>query len=169
MRLQNIYRARFLLVFASAFVGVRSLGAQDLGIAVGNRAPAAVVRTLDGKAVDLGAYVGKTPMFIEFWAIWCPNCRHLEPALIAAEKKYRSRMKFIGVAVAINQTAQRVKLYTERHGLKHQIVFDTEGNAAEAYDAPATSYVVIVDRTGKIVYTGVGGDQNLEAAINKAL
>lgn len=169
MRLTNRHRALFLLVFAAAFSGVRTLRAQDLGIEIGKRAPSAVVRSLDGKPVDLGAYVGKTPMFIEFWAVWCANCRHLEPALIAAEKKYGSRMKFIGVAVAINQTAERVKLYTEKHGLKHQIVFDTEGNAAEAYDAPATSYIVVVDRNGKIVYTGVGGDQNLEAAIKKAL
>ncbi|SRR6266508_3417445 len=169
MRLTFIYRAPFLLVFGTVFWGARALCAQDLGIDVGKRAPAAIVQTLDGKSLDIGSYVGKTPMFIEFWAVWCPNCRHLEPALIAAEKKYGSRMKFIGVAVAINQTAGRVKLYTEKHGLKHQIVFDTEGNAAEAYDAPATSYIVVVDRTGKIVYTGVGGDQNLEAAIKKAL
>ncbi|HZY42215.1 MAG TPA: TlpA disulfide reductase family protein [Anaerolineae bacterium] len=169
MHLTFINRALFLLIAATVFSGARALRAQDLGIDVGKRAPAAIVRTLDGKSVDLGSYVGKTPMFIEFWAVWCPNCRHLEPALIAAQKKYGSRVKFIGVAVAINQTVERVKLYTEKHGLEHQIVFDTEGNAAEAYDAPATSYIVIVDRTGKIVYTGVGGDQNLEAAIRKAL
>jgi len=34
---------------------------------------------------------------------------------------------------------------------------------------PATSYVVIVDKNGKVVYTGVGGDQALEPAILKAL
>ena len=169
MQLTFIHKAVLPIVFVAALSGARTLRAQDLGIEIGKRAPSAVVRTLDGKSVDLGAYVGKTPMFIEFWAVWCPNCRHLEPALIAAEKKYGSRMKFIGVAVAINQTADRVKLYSEKHGFKHQIVFDTEGNAAEAYDAPATSYIVVVDRTGKIVYTGVGGDQNLEAAIKKAL
>jgi hypothetical protein len=38
-----------------------------------------------------------------------------------------------------------------------------------AYDVPATSYVVVIDKTGKIVYTGVGGTQNLDAAIKKAL
>lgn len=146
-----------------------SLHAQDLGIELGKRAPAAVVRTLDGKAVDLGAYVGKTPMFLEFWATWCRNCHDLEPALLAAEKKYGAKMKFIGVAVSVNQTPARVKAYSAKHGLRHLIVFDTEGNAADAYDAPATSYVVVVDRTGKVVYTGLGGDQNLEAAIKKAL
>jgi thiol-disulfide isomerase/thioredoxin len=164
---------KLTILFSIALVALvfptRSLFAQDLGIEVGKRAPAAVVRTLDGKSVDLGAYVGKTPMFIEFWAVWCPNCRHLEPALLAAQQKYGSRMKFIGVAVAINQSPERVKAYSEKHGFKHEIVFDTEGRAAEAYDPPATSYIVVVDRTGKIVYTGVGGDQDLEAAIKKGL
>lgn len=159
----------FLIALAVTALPASALRAQDLGIEVGKRAPAALVRTLDGKAVDLGSYVGRTPMFIEFWAVWCPNCRELEPALLAAEKKYGTRMKFIGVAVAINQSPERVKAYTAKHGLKHEIVFDTDGKAAEAYDPPATSYIVVVDRTGKIVYTGVGGDQNLEAAIRKAL
>lgn len=159
-------------VFALALLAVpaaQSLRAQDLGIDVGKQAPGAIVTGLDGKSVDIGSYVGKTPMLIEFWAYWCPRCRDLEPTLLAAEKKYGSRMKFIGVAVSINQTARQAKSYAEKHGLKHQIVYDTDGNAADAYDAPATSYVVVVDRTGKVVYTGVGGDQNLEAAIKKAL
>ncbi len=160
---------QFLLITLVGGVAATPVAAQDLGIEVGRRAPAAVVTTLDGKAVDLGAYVGKVPMFLEFWATWCPRCHELEPALLAAEKKYGARMKFIGVAVSVNQTPARVKAYSAKHGLKHLIVFDTQGNAADAYDAPATSYVVVVDRSGKVVYTGLGGDQNLEAAIKKAL
>lgn len=152
-----------------SIVAASSLKAQDVGIDVGKRAPSAVVHTLDGKPVDLASFIGKTPVFIEFWAVWCPNCRELEPSLMAAEKKYRSRMKFIGVAVAVNETAGRVKAYSQKHGLTHQILFDTQGNAAEAYDVPATSYVVVIDKSGKVVYTGLGGDQNLEAAIKKGL
>jgi thiol-disulfide isomerase/thioredoxin len=156
-----------VLALALSFAG--SAAAQDLGIGVGTKAPAAVVYSLDGKKVDLGSYVGKTPILMEFWAVWCPNCRELEPSLIATQKKYGSRVKFIGVAVAINESVARVKAYSEKHGLAHEILFDTEGNAAEAYDAPATSYVVVIDKSGKVVYTGLGGDQNLEAAIRKAL
>jgi thiol-disulfide isomerase/thioredoxin len=160
---------RFFLIALVAVAVAGPAAAQDLGIEVGKRAPAAVVRTLDGKPVDIGSYVGRTPILLEFWATWCPQCHKLEPALLAAEKKYGSRMKFIGVAVSVNQTPARVKAYSAKHKLKHLIVFDSEGTAADAYDAPATSYVVVVDRTGKVVYTGVGGDQNLEAAIRKAL
>ena len=143
--------------------------AQESGIPVGSRAPAALVQTLDGKPVDIGSWVGKAPMLIEFWAFWCPNCKELEPELIALEKKYRSRMKFMGVAVSVNQSPDRVKAYAAKHGYRHETFFDTDGKAAEAYDAPATSYVVVVDRSGTVVYTGVGGKQDLEQAILKAL
>jgi thiol-disulfide isomerase/thioredoxin len=160
------------IAFAALALGIPVAGsahAQDLGIGVGKKAPAAVVYSLDGKKVDLGSYVGKTPILMEFWAVWCPNCRELEPSLIATQKKYGSRVKFIGVAVAINESVARVKAYAQKHSFTHEILFDTDGNAAEAYDAPATSYVVVIDKSGKIVYAGLGGDQNLEAAIRKAL
>ena len=43
------------------------------------------------------------------------------------------------------------------------------GQLYGAFDAPATSYVVVLDKTGKVVYTGLGGKQDLEGAIRKAL
>jgi hypothetical protein len=38
-----------------------------------------------------------------------------------------------------------------------------------AYDVPATSYVVVLDKAGKVVYTGLGGKQAIDAALAKAL
>ena len=147
----------------------RPATAQDLGIEVGSRAPAVMVHALDGKQVDLGKYIGKTPMLIEFWATWCGNCRELMPALLDAEKKFGKKVKFVAVAVAINQSPERVRRFIAAHPLPHETFYDTEGKAAGAFDAPATSYVVILDKTGKVVYTGLGGKQDLEAALKKAL
>ena len=153
-----------------AFALLPSLAAsQESGIAVGARAPSALVKTLDGKAVDIGSYVGKVPMLMEFWAFWCPNCKELEPKLAELEKKYSSRMKFIGVAVSVNQSPERVKAYTEKYKYRHETFFDYDGKATEAYDVPATSYVVVVNKKGEVVYTGLGGKQELETAIRKAL
>ena len=143
--------------------------AQESGIAVGARAPSALVHTLDGKSTNIGQWVGKTPMLIEFWAFWCPNCKELEPSLLALQKKYGSRMKFLGVAVSVNESSDRVKGYVTKRGFQHQTVFDADGKATEAYDVPATSYVVVVDGSGTVVYTGLGGKQQLEPAIIKAL
>jgi thiol-disulfide isomerase/thioredoxin len=146
-----------------------SLSGQDVGLPVGTAAPAAALETLDGKPFDLAQYVGKTPVLMEFWATWCPNCRELEPQMKALHTKYGSKVKFVGVAVSVNQSPERVKAYVEKHGIPGDQYFDRRGNASGAYDAPATSYVVVLDKSGKVVYTGVGGDQDLEKAIQKAL
>jgi thiol-disulfide isomerase/thioredoxin len=143
--------------------------AQDLGIEVGSKAPAVTVQSLDGKQVDLGRYIGKTPMLIEFWATWCANCRELMPTLLEAEKKFGKKVKFVALAVAINQSPERVRRFIAAHPLPHDTFYDTDGKAAEAFDAPATSYVVVLDKAGRVVYTGLGGKQDLEAALRKAL
>jgi thiol-disulfide isomerase/thioredoxin len=143
--------------------------AQDLGIEVGAQAPSVTVQSLDGKQVDLARYIGKTPMLIEFWATWCPNCRELMPTLLEAEKKYGRRVKFVAIAVAINQSPERVRRWVAANPLPHDTYYDAEGKAAGAFDAPATSYVVVIDKTGRVVYTGLGGKQDLEAALKKAL
>lgn len=143
--------------------------AQDLGIEVGAQAPSVTVQSLDGKQVDLARYIGKTPMLIEFWATWCPNCRELMPTLLSAEKKYGKRVKFVAIAVAINQSPERVRRWVAANPLPHDTYYDVEGKAAGAFDAPATSYVVVIDKTGRVVYTGLGGKQDLEAALRKAL
>ena len=130
---------------------------------------AATVESLDGKPVALERWVGKTPVLIEFWATWCPQCKELEPAMIAAQKKYGAKVKFLAVAVSVNQSPELVKRYATKHALPSEILFDRSGAATDVYDVPATSYVVILDRTGKVVYTGQGGDQNLDHALAKVM
>jgi thiol-disulfide isomerase/thioredoxin len=162
---------RRISVIALALAGsalATPASAQDLGIEVGSKAPAVVVHSLDGKQVDLGQYIGKTPMLIEFWATWCGNCRELMPTLLEAEKKFGKKVKFVALAVAINQSPERVRRFIAAHPVPHETFYDTDGKAAGAFDAPATSYVVVLDKAGKVVYTGLGGKQDLEAALKKA-
>jgi len=158
-----------MVIGALSLGGVVTATAQDLGIDVGAKAPIVTAQSLDGKTVDLGKYIGKAPVLMEFWATWCPNCRELMPTLLESEKKYGKQVKFIAIAVAINQSPEKVRRWLAAHPMPHDTFYDTEGKVAGAFDAPATSYVVVLDKTGKVVYTGLGGKQDLDAAIRKAL
>ena len=73
------------------------------------------------------------------------------------------------MAVSVNQSDERVRRYVAQHlsGFSH--FYDRRGNAVEAYDVPATSYVVVLDGEGKVVYSGLGGKQDIEGAIGRAL
>ncbi len=140
----------------------------QLGIDVGAKAPDAALETLDGKPVTLAETIKGKVAVIEFWATWCSVCKELEPRMEAAQRKHAS-VTFVGVAVSANQSAERVRRYTAQHlgGFTH--LYDRKGDAVGEYDVPATSYVVVVNKAGVVVYAGVGGTQDIEGAIQKAL
>ena len=70
--------------------------------------------------------------------------------------------------VTVNQTPERVRRYASEHGVPFRVLYDDRGTSTRAYMAPATSYVVIIDAAGRVVYTGVGADQQFEAALKRA-
>jgi peroxiredoxin len=141
--------------------------AQDVGLAVGSRAPAVSVNDLDGKPVDLGQYLGKQPLFLEWWATWCEQCDALLPRVRAAKAEVGDKVVFLGINVAVNQSPQRVRRYIESNDIPFRTLYDEQGESTRAYAAPATSYVVIVDRSGKVAYTGTGGDQDFLGALRR--
>jgi thiol-disulfide isomerase/thioredoxin len=157
-----------VILSAASLLAPRAAAAQDTGLPVGAAAPSAMLQTLDGKTVDL-AQVAKGPAVIEFWATWCENCEHLLPAMQRAAAKYGKRVSFVAVAVSVNQSPKRVQLHVAKHKVPGVQLFDTRGEATGKWDVPATSHVVVLDKRGRVVYTGVGGDQDIEAAIRKAL
>lgn len=158
-------RAVAILALAAA-----PAAAQDLGIALGEQAPGGPLETLTGQTVELSSFLGKQqPTVIEFWATWCGNCKQLEPAMRAAHAKYGKTVRFVTVAVSVNQSLERVKAWQAANKMPGEFLYDRKGTVSGAYDVPATSYVVVADKAGKVVYTGVGGTQDLEAAIRKAM
>ena len=169
-RAQLIRGIATLLTLLVGSGGWGVLGAQDGGLDLGTVAPAAAVQTLDGKPIDLAAVIGKgQPAVVEFWATWCENCEELLPTWRAVEAKYRGKVKFVGVSVSVNQSVRRVQLHVAKHKVPGVQLWDAKGDATGKWDVPATSYVVVLDRAGKVVYTGVGGKQDLEGAIRKAM
>ena len=162
-------RKMFAVVALGVLValGARNLAGQESGIAVGSRAPAVVIHDLDGKSVDLSQYIGKKPVFLEFWATWCTNCEELLPRVRAAQAKYGPKVEFIGVNVTVNQSPERVRRYLETHRPPYRTLYDDQGTGTRAYQVPATSYVVIVDRAGKVAYTGIGGTQKFDGALRR--
>ena len=160
--------ASTLIAVAAITLGVRAATAQEGGIAVGTAAPPARVVTLVGKTVDLADYYGARPVVLEFWATWCPLCKQMEPAMEAARQRHGDRVTFVSVGVTANQTADRQREYAEKQHLTGEFVFDADGAAIKAFGVPHTSYIVVINAARRVVYTGVGAAQDIEAALKKA-
>jgi thiol-disulfide isomerase/thioredoxin len=156
---------RTFLAAAVVTLASTRLVAQEGGIDIGSTAPAASVVRLDGTATNLTDYYGDKPVVLEFWATWCPLCKKLEPSMQAARARHAGAVKFVSVGVPSNQTAEKQRMYVDKQQLTGDYVFDKDGAAVAAFKVPHTSYIVIVDRNRKVVYTGVGAEQDIEAAL----
>jgi peroxiredoxin len=151
-----------------ALAGARGgLAQTESGIAIGAKAPVVTVHDLDGKPISLGEYLGKKPVLLEWWATWCGLCEELLPRVKAAHAAFAKDVAFVGINVTVNQTPDRVRRYLETHEPPYRTLYDDEGTSIRAYQVPTTSYVVIVDRTGTVVYTGTGGEQDLEPVLRR--
>ena len=157
-----------LLAGAALALGAAApLGAQDVGLAVGTKAPAVTVQDLDGKSVDLGQYIGHQPVVLEFWATWCPLCKALEPSLKAAHARYGRTVRFVAIGVGVNQSPASIRRHLAAHPLPFPVLFDADGAAVRAFEAPTTSYIVVLDGAGKVTYTGTGEDQDIAAVLKR--
>ena len=161
---------RFHLAMVLALLALAGrLPAQDrIGIARGATPEPVTIEDLDGAAVDLGQWIGKQPVVLQFWATWCPICEALDPRVRAARAAHGDAVAFLLVAVGVNQTPRSVRRFLEKHPEPGLVVWDGKGRAVRAFEAPGTSYVVGLDASGKVVYTGFGADQDIAAAFATA-
>ncbi len=169
MRRVILTAAASVLALAVSTVTTRTASAQEAGLDLGTKAPVVTMEMLDGSSMDLGTIIGRKPMVIEFWATWCPLCKKLEPAMAAARAKYGKDVAFIGVGVPQNQTPERQQAFVTQQQMTGTYGFDRDGAIYKAYKATHTSYVVVVDAKGTVVYTGVGPEQDIDAAVRKAM
>ena len=151
-----------------AFSGVPAQAQFDAGIPIGSQAPAVLINDLEGKPVDLGKLIGGKPLLLEFWATWCSLCKALLPQLEAVRKTYGDRVTLVGINVTVNESKARVRRYLEEHQPPFLVLYDERGAGVRAYDVPATSFIVVVNPAGKVVYTGSGEAQDLVVAVRKA-
>lgn len=163
--------AAVLAVLLAGTSHLAPLAAQDtrIGIARGAVPAGFVLPDIQGGEVNLADHFGDRPVLLEFWATWCENCEALHPAMLEAHERYGDRVDFFAIAVAVGQSERRVRSHLEEHPVPYPTLWDSRGKAVRAFETPATSYVVILDAAGSVTYTGIGRDQDVDAAIREAL
>jgi thiol-disulfide isomerase/thioredoxin len=158
-----------LLMALPLGVSAQAGGEGSVSLALGTVGPGAAVEDLDGNAVDLADYIKGKPAVIEFWATWCELCEALQPQLDRIQADHGSQINVVAVAVGVAQTVRRVQRHLEDHDPGYPYLWDARGAAVRAYNATTTSIVVMLDKDGKVAYTGVGAQQNLTAAVQRLL
>lgn len=130
--------------------------AQSTKVATGTPeyAPAFKLKDLDDKLRSSKQWQGKV-MMVNFWASWCPPCRREIPAFIKLQAAYAKQgLVIIGIAL---DNKQNIVDFTDPMDINYPVLMaEKQGVAlARAYGnrLGVLPYTVIVDRSGKIIYT----------------
>ncbi len=128
--------------------------------------------SLDGKKVNLADHLGKDVVLLDFWAVWCPPCRKSVPALAKIAEELRPK----GLAVyAVNQqdAPDAVRSFLKSENVDVNVLMDPESVAGDLYGVSSIPKMVLIDRTGTVVFVqkgyGPGAESTLRKAIGKAL
>jgi cytochrome c biogenesis protein CcmG, thiol:disulfide interchange protein DsbE len=116
-------------------------------VAPGPSPQTALLVDLQGKRIRLADYGGH-PMWIDFFATWCPPCQQETPTLEAVYREHETD-GLVLLAISVQETsAQDVEAYATQYGLTYPIGFDATSAVFKAYNAYGLPTQVFIDRHG---------------------
>jgi peroxiredoxin len=110
---------------------------------------------LDGsKEVTLDDYRGQV-VYLTFWASWCVPCRQEMPYLEQLRKRHEGEgLEIIGINV--DENLPGALQFAEDYKLSFPLLWDKDRTVSKAYLVPGYPTHYLVDRHGKIRYSGLG-------------
>ncbi|MEL7610260.1 MAG: TlpA disulfide reductase family protein [Bacillota bacterium] len=114
-------------------------------------APDFTVKDAEGNSVSLSDFQGK-PVVINFWASWCGYCTDEMPLFQEIYKDYGEQAAFmmINLTDGSRETLKSAKSFIEDKGYTFPVYFDTELEAAYAYNTYSIPVTYFIDANGNI-------------------
>lgn len=103
---------------------------------------------LGGGTITLAEYRGHTPVIVDFWASWCPNCRRDMPKLNRWYTQYRDQVEVIGVN--LQEDSKTVEQFIQRNGIVFPIALDPSGAASAHFGIQFTNSHFLFNKAGEL-------------------
>jgi cytochrome c biogenesis protein CcmG, thiol:disulfide interchange protein DsbE len=137
-----------VLALALAACSSNATGGANATAQVGKAAPDWTDPLVSGSGSVTMAQLRGKPVFMDFFATWCPPCNAEAPMVNAAYKQYAAQgLQVIGVDVQEN--AQKAKQFVDAHQLTYPAVVDS-GTLSDQYRINGMPVGVFIDKSGVV-------------------
>ena len=129
----------------------------------------ALVGVVNASDTTIYGLAGEKPVFLNFWATWCPPCVGEMPAIEEMYKRYGDRLHF--AAVSVDDENGAAAAFVQSRGLTVPVYTGALNKIGNDYNLDAIPKSVLVGTDGAIIAEHVGGMSaaELEAFLRKAL
>jgi alkyl hydroperoxide reductase subunit AhpC len=159
-RLTHALRAALLV--AALIVGSAGLASAQTTAELGKPAPAFELKDVNGKAVKLADFRGKT-VVLEWFNPGCPFVKYAHgegPLKEAAKRPGAGRADVVWLAInssASGKQGHGVELNKQagtEWKMTYPLLIDESGSVGRLYGAKTTPHMYVIDASGKLVYRG---------------
>lgn len=143
--------------------------------ALGEAAPDFTLKDAYGKEFKLSEFKDKI-VVLEWLNQDCPVSKgtHQKKVMQDTYKKYAEKgVIWLGVCSTAGEKPDRDRVYAAAQGLAYPILHDTDGKVGHAFQAKTTPHMFVIDKAGKLAYTGAIDDRKdknyVAAAVDELL
>lgn len=117
------------------------------GLIIGKKPP--LPKTAPFQGMPLNKFEPGVSYVLEFWGTWCGSCRVAIPHLNQLVQEMRGK-KVAFYSIAVNDSLADLKTFLTKNKLDTNIVIDTQGETAEAYNAHVLPTTVLIGPDGNV-------------------
>ncbi|MEH6344190.1 MAG: TlpA disulfide reductase family protein [Bermanella sp.] len=154
-----------ILIFSICFSTCFSINSH--AIDVGDQAPDFELKTLKGDTFKLASYRGRKPVYLVFWATWCPICRREIPNLKTIYQELGQDIEMLAINVAMDEALSDVMTYRESHQIPYPLAFDEGSVISRMYGVIGTPWQVMIDINGVVRFRSNKTPENLSQHIQR--
>ena len=124
--------------------------------------------TLDGKPAPIRDALGGRPALISLWATWCEACAGEFESLARLSHRAGS-VGAVVIAVAVGEPRAKVSEFVKTHRLSYPQLVDEQYHFADAVGQKRVPATLVIDRDGRVVYSGGLLDEPALAALEQVI
>ncbi len=132
-------------------------------------APDAAIAGVNTENTTIHGLAKGKPLFLNFWATWCPPCVEEMPAVEAMYKKYGDRVNF--AAISMDEEPGAAANFIKSRGLTVPVYTGDLKALGKDYQIDAIPRSILIGKDGTILADHLGGmnEAALEEFLSKGL
>ena len=116
------------------------------------------VKTVKGEEVNFASYLGKGPLLVNFWALWCEPCKQEMKAFKLLTDKFKAEgVSMVSINTDQVKSLAKVRAYVATQGLDFPMLVDPDGDVArDIFSMESLPYSLILMPDGSVYRKHIG-------------
>lgn len=110
------------------------------------------IENIDGEPFLFGQLNKNKPVFINFWATWCPPCVAEMPGILKLYEDYGDKVNFVIVS---NESRAKVRAFAKDKGYE-ELPFYKNSNVPYDFYSTSIPTTYIIDKKGRVIINEKG-------------